>query len=84
MEEDNKVKYDCDKCNFKCKFESQWKKHIDTELHKTGIKKTRSDTKEPYKCDKCLYETKYHNSSVNCFSIFERESCPFLTNKRKF
>ena len=58
MKEDNKVKYNCDKCNFKCKFESQWKKHIDTELHKTGIKKIRSDTKEPYKCDKCLYETK--------------------------
>ena len=58
MAEDNKAKYNCAQCNFNCKFESQWKKHIDTELHKTGIKKTRSDVKDPYKCKECLYETK--------------------------
>ncbi len=52
------TKYECEKCGFKCKYESQWKKHIETELHKTGIKKKRSDIKEPYKCEKCLYETK--------------------------
>ena len=56
--EENKYKYNCEKCGFKCNYESQWLKHIDTELHKTGIKKKRSDIKEPYKCDKCLYETK--------------------------
>ena len=52
------IKYECVNCGFKCKFESQWKKHIETELHKTGIKKKRSDIKDPYKCEKCLYETK--------------------------
>jgi len=36
-------------------YESQWNKHIITELHKTGFKKKRSDIKEPYKCEKCLY-----------------------------
>lgn len=56
--EENKDKYNCIKCGFKCKYESQWKKHIETELHKTGIKKKRSDIKEPNKCNKCLYETK--------------------------
>lgn len=56
--EENKYKYNCEKCGFKCNYESQWLKHVDTELHKTGIKKKRSDIKEPYKCDKCLYETK--------------------------
>ena len=30
METDNKVKYDCEKCGFKCRFESQWIKHIET------------------------------------------------------
>ena len=32
--------------------------HIKTELHKTGIKKRRSDYKEPYKCEKCDYKHK--------------------------
>jgi len=41
MEIDNKIKYNCEKCGFKCKYESQWIKHIDTELHKTGIKKKK-------------------------------------------
>jgi hypothetical protein len=56
--EDNEKKYSCKKCNFECDFNSQWLKHIETELHKTGFKKKRSDIKESYKCDKCLYETK--------------------------
>ena len=38
--EENKYKYNCEKCGFKCNYESQWLKHIDTELHKTGIKKS--------------------------------------------
>ena len=58
MSNDENIKFNCEKCGFKCRFESQWIKHIETELHKTGIKKKRSDIKEPYKCDKCLYETK--------------------------
>jgi hypothetical protein len=60
-------KYSCEKCNFKCQYESQWNIHINTELHKTGIKKKRSDIKEPYICDKCdkcktknLYTYKQH------------------------
>ena len=56
--EENKYKYNCEKCGFKCNYESQWLKHIDTELHKTGIKKKRSDIKEPYKYSNYLYETK--------------------------
>ena len=55
-------KYVCEKCNIKCNDESRWKKHIETEKHKTGIKKKRSDTKEPYKCDKCEYKTKFTTS----------------------
>ena len=51
-------KFNCEKCNFKCQYESQWKNHTDTELHKTGVKKKRSDIKEAYTCDKCEYKTK--------------------------
>jgi len=51
-------KYTCDSCGFKCKFKSQWEKHIETELHKTGKKKKRSDCKAPLKCNKCDYKTK--------------------------
>jgi len=51
-------KYKCDKCNYSCKFKSTWEKHINTELHKTGVRKKRSDCQEPYKCNECNYETK--------------------------
>lgn len=58
--EDKKRK--CEKCNFECIYESQWNKHLDSELHKTGHKKKRSDCKEPFKCDLCSFTTK--NKSV--------------------
>jgi hypothetical protein len=51
-------KYICDKCNFNCNYMSEWNKHINTELHITGIKKKRSDYKEPFKCINCNYITK--------------------------
>jgi hypothetical protein len=40
METNNNIKFNCEKCSFKCRFVSQWIKHIETELHKTGIKKS--------------------------------------------
>ena len=52
------TKYNCDKCNFKCNTKARWEAHIDTELHKTGQRKKRSDFKEPFKCDDCDYTTK--------------------------
>lgn len=54
------IKYNfiCEKCDYKCRFESHWKNHINTELHLTGQRKTRSDLKEPFKCEKCDYKTK--------------------------
>jgi hypothetical protein len=51
-------KYICEKCNYKTNIKSRWNAHISTELHKTGIKKKRSDCKEPIKCGFCDYETK--------------------------
>ena len=51
-------KYLCEKCNFKANIKSRWENHIQTELHKTGQKKTRSDCKEPHKCNKCDFTSK--------------------------
>jgi hypothetical protein len=73
-------KYYCEKCDYKCKYLSQWTKHINREVHKTGIRKTRSDIKPEYKCDKCTYKTKnvvmYKQHKLNEHStIEEREKC---------
>ncbi len=54
--EEKKYKYNCDNCSFYCNEISKWEKHIETEKHKTGKRKTRSDYEGPYKCEKCNYE----------------------------
>lgn len=51
-------KYICEKCNYKTNIKARWFAHTSTELHKTGIKKKRSDYKEPIKCDFCDYKSK--------------------------
>lgn len=62
MENNNETekiyKYICNSCEFKCNYQSQWNIHIETELHKTGKKKIRSDCKAPFKCNDCNYITK--------------------------
>lgn len=58
MEAKKENKYNCNKCNFKCNTKARWTAHINTELHKTGIRKKRSDYKEPHKCEHCEYNTK--------------------------
>jgi hypothetical protein len=49
--------FTCDKCNFSCKYLSKLKIHEQTELHKTGKKKVRSDYKGISKCSHCKYLT---------------------------
>jgi hypothetical protein len=58
-EDDKKPEYKfiCEKCNYKCNFNSQWTKHCDTELHKTGKRKKRTDKIEVGKCKQCDYNT---------------------------
>ena len=54
----NKIK-DCEKCNKTFKCHAKYLIHCDTELHKTGKRKTRTDKKEDLKCSICnLYTTK--------------------------
>lgn len=48
-------KFNCDKCDFHTNYQSLWTRHISTQLHKTGTKKTRSDKKCPDKCPHCDY-----------------------------
>ena len=54
--EENKYKFICEKCNYKCKFECEFKKHCNSGLHKTGIRKKRADYEEVPKCIKCDYK----------------------------
>jgi len=54
---EEKYKYMCIKCNYKCKTKGQLDNHYNTTLHQTGIRKKRSDTKGPYICIKCNKET---------------------------
>jgi len=49
-------KFNCQQCDFHCNFESKWKIHCDTGLHKTGKKKTRTDKKLLDKCTFCDYK----------------------------
>jgi len=58
-QKDKNCKYVCEKCNFKCNAESAWNIHCNTEKHKTGKKKTRSDCVGPYTCDKCDFTSIY-------------------------
>ena len=55
-------KYICIQCNYKCNILSRWEKHIETELHKTGKKKIRSDYKGEKNCNKCKYIGKTLNN----------------------
>jgi len=56
--EEVKYKFNCDNCEYNCNYESEWIKHCNTELHKTGTRKKRSDYKESYECEKCEYKTR--------------------------
>jgi hypothetical protein len=52
-----KFPYQCEKCNFKSKYKHSYEKHLKTQLHITGNRKTRSDKKMKL-CPHCkLYET---------------------------
>ena len=55
-------KYQCNKCKFYTNYESLWDRHINTELHKTGKKKIRSDKIRLEQCLECNYETKINTN----------------------
>ena len=55
-------KYRCNKCNFFTNYKSVWSRHINTELHKTGKKKIRSDKIRIDECPECDYKTKINTN----------------------
>ena len=56
--DENKIKH-CIKCNKTFTSNAHYLIHCETELHKTGKRKTRTDIKAVFKCDICnLYTTK--------------------------
>ncbi len=56
--DNKKTKYECEKCNLNYNTKARLDAHINTELHKTGYRKKRSDYKDPYNCMDCDYKTK--------------------------
>lgn len=54
----NTYKYICEKCNYKTNLKVPYERHLESELHKTGKRKTRSDKIcDIYECKKCKYTT---------------------------
>ena len=51
-------KYICEKCDYKCRFDCEWKKHCKTTLHITGKRKKKDNYKQAEKCKFCNYMTK--------------------------
>jgi len=53
-EKKQEKEYKCEKCDYLTNQKVNYEKHIKTEKHITGIRKTRSDKKEN-KCDICSH-----------------------------
>jgi len=71
-------KYNCSACNFHGNLTAQWNRHIETELHKTGKRKTRSNKICIEKCPHCNY-TSVNNTSLKQHILNEHSD----TNERK-
>jgi len=54
--ENKEYKFNCEKCKFYTNYKSEYKRHENTEKHKTGKKAVRSDKKYPEKCELCDYK----------------------------
>jgi hypothetical protein len=58
-EQEIEYKHNCESCKFRCNEKSKWEKHINTEKHKTGKNKKRTDYNEKgYVCEICEYKTR--------------------------
>ncbi len=63
LELENKKEYYCEKCNFKCKFNVYYERHIKTSKHINGkiLKKKNEKKKEKkiYECEKCKFTSEH-------------------------
>jgi hypothetical protein len=55
-------KYQCIRCKFNTNYESLWNRHVNTEMHKTGKKKIRSDKICIEQCPECDYQSKINTN----------------------
>jgi len=67
-------KYVCKECKYETNYKSQWNNHINTTLHKTGKRKTRSDRKCPLKCPHC--DHKINNNTNMRLHMLNHHSTP--------
>ena len=59
MEEQNNLKYICEKCSYQTNLKLSYERHLKSVLHVTGQRKIRSDKKDTiYKCNICNYSSK--------------------------
>jgi hypothetical protein len=81
MSDKSTFKFKCEKCNFYTNYNSALLKHNETEFHKTGKRKERTDKKSPYKCSICNYETKniisFKQHNLNDHSTLEQRKSGF-------
>ena len=69
-----KKEFYCDKCDYKCNYESHWKQHTETKKHNEIKRKTRSDKMLESKCKLCIFEAK--NSANMLVHILTKHSNP--------
>lgn len=49
------TKYYCEKCQYKCNYQSEWNEHLESKKHTGEKRKSRSDKKLEDKCKCCNY-----------------------------
>ena len=87
MDKEGEKNYICVRCNYGCEYEKDFQKHLSSEKHKIGKRKTRCDKKEVpsppqiHKCEKCDYETthiyNYKTHVLNNHSSVEEKKSGF-------
>lgn len=55
-------KYNCEECDYRCKYESLWDQHMSSKKHNKQDRKQRSDKIYNSKCSMCNYETNNHTN----------------------
>jgi len=51
------TKYNCEKCQYKCSYLSEWNEHLTTKKHTGEKRKERSDKILEEQCKFCLYKS---------------------------
>jgi hypothetical protein len=60
--------FHCETCNYKCKYNSEYLKHLNSQKH------ARQGKKKIYKCSNCDYETKTSNWNLKMHTLTKHSS----------